>query len=393
MEFASEIHHADDDELARVAARWVDVDEALRYLAVDDAISNRDGITAFYCYPRDSCGNHNFYAYEDARHRFFFLPWDVGGTFDIANDRQGVPAWNDEVSDCDYRYFGDMQAPGCDLLIRALALSDQKPYRDALIELAAGPFQISKLHEYIDTLTRLIAPEVETDRFGPSVEYWKNSVAVLKRDLTFFHERIDALRKDDDPLNARLTVDKVNDWESVGSSAAILGLQRFSPPSTSLTHRLSKDNPLRGTRDLRVDFVFRNGEQSWDIWGALRLPFADAPVDLGIISTIQLRMHSDRLRTVNISLDSEQYTKKDEGIMYGWDVEIGPTPAIITLSLDTLSIPEWASPVPETPALIRASSAALRISPYAVGVLDTGFFSPGVTDTGFVQIDEIRFIP
>src|SRR5690606_36614630 len=114
------------DELRATLARFMDLEQLARYMAVDDAILNVDGVTAFYTDDRGWLANHNFFLYETAGGQFTLIPWDLDSTFDTLAYYGRVPRWTETATDCEQSHsvwVGEsrVRAPGCDPLFRALA--------------------------------------------------------------------------------------------------------------------------------------------------------------------------------------------------------------------------------------------------------------------------------
>jgi spore coat protein H len=88
MELAKLINRADDATFGQKIESYVDVDQFLRYLAVNSAITNFDSFLST---------GHNYYLYCDpADRRFHFLPWDMNLSF-------GAYSWlgtAEQTADC-----------------------------------------------------------------------------------------------------------------------------------------------------------------------------------------------------------------------------------------------------------------------------------------------------
>src|SRR5690606_25470584 len=78
-QFADAVALSTSATFTEAMSPWVDLEQLLRYVAVDRAIKNWDGIMAFYSPSRP----HNFYWYHDAQGsgRFTLIPWDMDNTF------------------------------------------------------------------------------------------------------------------------------------------------------------------------------------------------------------------------------------------------------------------------------------------------------------------------
>ena len=72
IEFARLVNHADVDEFRTKIESFLDVEEFLRFIAVNSIIMSRDSYLG---------GRHNYFIYLDPRdNRFRFLPWDEDGS-------------------------------------------------------------------------------------------------------------------------------------------------------------------------------------------------------------------------------------------------------------------------------------------------------------------------
>ncbi len=144
-------------ELREALGAHSDLDYWARYMAVDDAILNYDGVTYFNTDDGSWSHNHNYYFYEDAPSHFLPIPWDVESTFWI-NPDHAAPHWTVVPEDCSatYPYWSGLAtAPGCDPVFLALA-SDLAPWRAAVRDLLDGPFAVDTMHEAIDRHEALI---------------------------------------------------------------------------------------------------------------------------------------------------------------------------------------------------------------------------------------------
>ncbi len=75
VDFARTVSGASDETFAADMGAWFDRDQFLTYLAVENAIAERDGILG-------EEGMNNFYLYQyDRQRRFTFIPWDKDTSF------------------------------------------------------------------------------------------------------------------------------------------------------------------------------------------------------------------------------------------------------------------------------------------------------------------------
>ncbi|WP_437963457.1 CotH kinase family protein [Sorangium sp. So ce260] len=204
--FAEDLASAEGaDRLAALSA-WTDVAELQRYMAVDDAILNFDGITTFYVGEDGSAENHNFFFYEEPESGTFRLvPWDLDNTLSWLSFQYfgEVPHWTETPAACpaDFAVYQGkelVRAPGCDVLFGALG-QDLEGYRSAVRELLDGPFGEGRLEEQVDRYAGLIRAAVSEDPHGPGLTTWMADVATLKRDLSQMRGRMRGLLGDEEP--------------------------------------------------------------------------------------------------------------------------------------------------------------------------------------------------
>jgi len=183
LEFQAELLASSAEQLPDVAERYLDVDATLAYLAIDQAISNWDGVTAFYCYDDVSCENHNYYWYQhDGEPRFALIPWDLDNTFE-PSPLGGVPELFELQDDCSLRFDAmgrTLRAPACDPLLRALVAGDAGRYVAQLDRLLEGPLSPGVIEGWIDELEAQLAPEVMTDARGPDFPTFQAAVGRLR---------------------------------------------------------------------------------------------------------------------------------------------------------------------------------------------------------------------
>jgi hypothetical protein len=182
-------------------AGLVEVDDLLRYMVVDRAIKNWDGVTALYTCPGGpgpDCGPwiHNYYWYHDtaADPRLHLVPWDMDNTFQYCDpyvDPHGygaarpVPNWNVKPASCaPIRVWEDSYVipSGCDPLLNLLASTQWPRFRQLGRELLAGPIRTSALQEKARLWAALIEPVVRED---PVIDYatWQQERDVLVDDI------------------------------------------------------------------------------------------------------------------------------------------------------------------------------------------------------------------
>jgi spore coat protein H len=408
LAFAGAILAASDADLPGVLAQYSDVDTLMRYMAVDRAISNADGITAWYSGSWGSV-NHNYYWYQDeAAPRFTLIPWDLHYTFELNTPFDGVPAWDDLDPDCGLRYPAfspdvPVRAPTCDPVMRGLALLDRSRYLAAVQELLDGPFQIDALNAKLDQWSSQIAEAVATDPNGPGQEGWEGAVARLRADLSWLRQRTQNVRDGVSTTPMAIVVPGPNDFEATDPLTFVLGARGMCNSASTLRYAPNQVDPLAGLVDARIDFEFRNQSEvlpdgAWQQWAAVNFDLAGAETDLVAagITSIRFVARADQARRLRVDIESPSNSQSSAGICIGWDVALTPEPQTITVQLADGAIPGWAAsrpnPPTDDPAAVYARATGLVLRPQTVGVQPTGLFPSGVTDPGFVEIDDVEFL-
>lgn len=402
--FAAELQGAPDAISRRQAlGHWTDLELLARYMAVDDAIANIDGATAFYCSPEDpaGCGNHNYFFYSsEDQSRFQLVPWDLDATMWPQTSYDNVPPWTVTPENCDARYrFGSdaatLAAPGCDPLFSGLA-ADLTDYDQALQSLLEGPFAPSVVEEAIDRHVALIADAVAVEPNGQSVERWQSEIGILKHNIPKLHARARARRNGLTPAALDLSVSRVNDFEALDDTLLTL-LPSLSNASstTNLTlagaGRSGGEPALEGLQSLLLSFEYRNQDQiPWGQWTNLALTFEGRPIDLSSLSGIRLTLRTDSPRVVRVDLDSGLYEASIEGIKFGWELSTSSAPLTIDLLFAQASLPVWAHPTSDQLPAILERVDALAFHPMCNGRDSNGLLAEGTTDAGFLEVDAIE---
>lgn len=149
IDFSRLLTLADDEEFARRAGEFLDLDKFARYLACEVLLSNYDSFLS---------NGQNFHLYLDpASEKFGFIPWDLdlswGGFFLLGTSREREQAsiWHPWVG----RHR---------LLERIIVVkSFRELYRAQLEELLARQFVPERLHRRIDELAAVIREPVAAE--------------------------------------------------------------------------------------------------------------------------------------------------------------------------------------------------------------------------------------
>jgi hypothetical protein len=172
-----------------------------RYMAVDDALDNCDGITAMYTANATSpeSTNHNFFWYQEPDGgASWLIPWDMGNTFTSCATFTAVPRWNTVPADCAKSYSvwdngGFVHAPGCDAVFQAIA-ARRDDYNAAVDQLLSGPFALEAMLGQIGRWSKFIHDAEVADPTGGGEQIWLASVEDLKKAIPVLRDRLKAFR-------------------------------------------------------------------------------------------------------------------------------------------------------------------------------------------------------
>jgi spore coat protein H len=402
VSFATEFNAADSSNSATVLGKWSDLSYWYRYMAVDDAIVNCDGITAIYAAGATGVtwGNHNFYIHQEQNRNFFWLVvWDLDATMTTCAQFASVPNWSIKPADCSVNYavWGDawVNAPGCDRIFQALA-QDRASYQSAVDQLLAGPFKEQTVLDKIDKWAAFIQSSVVADPTGAGESSWMTNVAQLKSTVPLLRQRLGMLRdgKPIDPLI--LSVTALNDFETTSSVGAKLGLVCYANTNTDCVYDVNTSNALVGQQDIRLNFTYRdptnNPGQGWQQWIYYFWTFAGGFHDLTQVARLHLVLRTDHPRTVRIDLESDLYQAPNKGIKFGWDVPVTNQPTTVDLLLDSAKLPSWGTGTTDVLANVRTHINGLAFNPSPVGRDALGYLGANASDPGYLEIDNVQFV-
>jgi hypothetical protein len=198
--FAGDLASADASHLSGALEQWTDRAYLARYMAVDDAIANCDGVTAMYSATATSptSNNHNYYLYQEPnRSVFWLIPWDMDLTLTRCLDFAAVPRWNTVPADCDRNYpvWGTayVRAPGCDRLFQAIA-ARRTDYETAVDRLLSGPFAVQTVLKKIERWSTFIHDAEVADPTTAGERAWLSAVKDLEGAVPVLRKRLRAIR-------------------------------------------------------------------------------------------------------------------------------------------------------------------------------------------------------
>lgn len=196
LTFSKELAAAQKSELPQIVAKWMDVDEIIRWAVVDRAIRNDDGPLHWYCF--DGCNNHNFYWYEEpTTGRLHLIPWDLDSAFaNIVSDANPVTPiadkWGEITNDCQPFPYGQWNIPQwsatCDPLIGTWTtfVDEREAVWAAFLE---GPFSAesteSILKQWAGQIHDATSEAAATHQDALGLEKWKAALSKLGSSLDF----------------------------------------------------------------------------------------------------------------------------------------------------------------------------------------------------------------
>jgi spore coat protein H len=373
--FASTIAAASESSFLADMAPWIDVDTVLRYIAVDRALKNWDGITAFYAptFP------HNYYWYHDSspKPRFHLIPWDLDNTFQAFDPfmhpqdwvtAAPLPDWNSHPANCDPRPVWTFDSalkvtpPRCDPFLDLLARTSWPRFTALGEELLAGPLKFTtmnaKVAQWLSALEPLVADDPTLDA-SDWIESASTFPQELRRTIQDFKGFLAEGLIDEAPqgpsleaLNAPteddgLHMDGITNFEfanaPIGPPAALWSSS--DPLSTIDALTWNTTSPLSGRADLRFDFTFRRSPGTYDEWVNLGLGSpGGGESDLRSYTSLVFQVVTDRPRRLRVRIASPAYDDVYGGIWQEFGVEFGVSanPSTVSMRLADFTYPAWA---------------------------------------------------
>jgi spore coat protein H len=395
--FAQALRSSPADQIPAVLDRFAGIDYFMRFMAVNDAINNYDGVTAFYCdqFGRD-CSNRNFFWYQSQTDdKFWLIPGETDGALQYHTPLEPVPPWNQAPADCNQRMTVEdalMMPPACDAIFRAAVAAGRPAYVAALDRLLRV-WNVDDLHQAVDGWAAEIADAVALDPAGPGPAGFRAGLSALRRDLGVFRDRLQALRDGARVAPFGLAPDGLTDFEGLAPLPVMLGMTSDANPHSGVVHNLNGDAPLSGAADVRLDFELANESEDarlsgFEQWVRWRLPL-DRPASLGGFNRIRLRIKPDSIRNVRFDVDSPRYPDGDESPRYGWTLLVPPRATEIVLERSNLRLPDGWGQGPVSADEVLEQVSALVVTPEPRGRKGDGLFPAGKTDTGYLQIDDV----
>ncbi len=436
--FAEAIEGSTPETFVERMESWIDLEHVLRYIAVDRAIKNWDGIMAFYSPYRP----HNFYIYHDdgPDPRFHLIPWDLDNTFwqfdpymypEQWITAPAVPDWNSTPTDCLPRPVWEADGstritpPRCDPFLDLLAQTSWSRFVEIGADLLKGPLSTDVLNARLAKRRAQIAPIVEEDILLDA-SAWESGVAELQNLLvkmrTDFQSLLDAGLIEEGPpvdddlpeevLNgetpdAGLSIDGVTNFEFAEPSAQTEPSFVFQYGDESATYEAlwNTESPLSGNADLLFNFLFTRNPSAaaYDEYVGVGIA-VDGEADVSGYDRVVFTLSTDKARSVRVKLDSPAYTDEWGGIWseFGIDLAVTPTPRRFSIRLSQFTYPSWAKDNwTEEQGFTVSDAAARQIVLERFGGLvfapSASFDASGElqeeTETGHLHIDNVYFRP
>jgi len=196
VSYYNAINSSNEQNFEQNLSSYMDFDYFLRYMAVDVAIKNWDGLRAWYWDNATQQGrNHNYFFYEEesSNGKIWIVPWDLdqsmkqtdnyfesgGGGF--GGFGQPLPQWNVSTTNCGSQNVGgsSLVPPNCDKLIKLTAATFWTRYVQLGDLLLKDIFVSQRLIDKINKYSNVISNAVQQD---PTINNgtWTNDVNSLK---------------------------------------------------------------------------------------------------------------------------------------------------------------------------------------------------------------------
>ncbi len=368
-----------------------------RYMAVDDAIANFDGITTYYTTgAADQAGNHNFYIYEEAADHYTIVPWDLEATLSTASTFGYVPPWQTTPADCTltYRAWADgnlrVIAPGCDPVFKALA-ADLTVYHAEAKRLLDGPFAEATMLATIDKYANSIRIEASADPHGPGAVNFEKAVNFLRADIPRLRSRLEFIQTGKTTIPLELATGETMGFEANDDYGLTVGTMLMCNPNSTVAVAVNQTDPIDGSQSLRFSFDFGNELTAWQQWALYHIPFAKGLVDLNALTGIRFKARTNQARFLRFDLVSPKDTLSNDGVHFGWDLSLTTVTQPFEVLFANARIPTWAKDPGDKLTDILATTASISYQPQCNGRGSTGLLPAGTTDNGWIEVDDIEF--
>ena len=209
IEFARLIHKSGDEAFEEKVEEYLDVDQFLRFIAVNVLLTNLDSFLG---------GSQNHYIYlEPESNKFQFFPWDMDSSFGVAQFWVGTPETCRDMS------IDHPAGKGHTLIERVLNIPRYKQiYHDYLDTYLNTIFAEEKMHQKIERVGAFVRPLVKmingrkaTDGFDAVLAERPNDLE--QQPLKYFvtKRRASVRRQLDGESEGHILFDKPPDWREI----------------------------------------------------------------------------------------------------------------------------------------------------------------------------------
>ena len=404
VNFYNAVNTSTSETFTEKVSPFIDFNYWIRYLAVDRAIKNWDGITGWYI-GDNYLLNHNFFLYEEekAGGKVWIIPWDLDNTFQRSDpfiDDADIPNWNEKAQSCEpvavFTATSYVIPSNCDKFTALVAENYWTEFVKTGNELLRKVYIPDNLIRRVDKYFSVIDTLIEKD---PHVNYnvWKNEVNVLKKNIRSLHSRffeyvnqIENIIDTSDystPFtgNGKLVIDCTNNFEFTPQDEKYRFCSLYHSKGSDGKVIHSVENPIWGTADIRLSFIINPIEDQvfYSEWIKTTLK-TKTMLDIRDCKEIRIHLSSDRQRYVWVGLGS--YAAED----YGWAIYVNDYPKMYRFRMDEISYPTW-DENGDPGMLERLLKECTGVSFAPAAAFDSQGELNG-PDTGFLRIDNIKFV-
>jgi len=425
ISYYNAIAASNEQNFAQTLSSYMDFDYFLRYMAVDVALKNWDGVRSWYSDRTAQLWavNHNYYFYEEENPdgKIWLIPWDMDQTFsawgpDPYYEQAGVPNWNVTPANCNGHPVNSgndyVRPPNCDKLTKMMAAV----FWDRFVKLGGQflneLFASQRLNAKIETYQRLISAHVDRDQNINSND-WTRYVNQLKSDLPSLAAKFsEHLRSGNqtvippvtppvtppsgeaNPNGRYISATLLNNFEVTPPSGGMSWVEKYFSPNSEGSAVYNTATPLDGAADIRFNVTFRKTDEQgeYDVWSNFQLGFDPSPANLSNLKEIRIDMRCDKIRSVRVALNNYKlYQEHGADSEYGWDaIQVTDEKRRVVLKMSELAYPSWANVTPNIKETLLKSVQTLMFLPNptwgANGSLATD------PEIGYLQIDNIQFV-
>jgi spore coat protein H len=412
VDFARAILASTKETFVQNVSPFMDLDYWCRYIAVDRAIHNADGIFTWYCDQKLTYkANHNYYFYQEENPggKIWLMPWDLPATLtrtDPIVDDLDMPDWYVEPDSCSARPIWSGQLgypPHCDNLIALTADALWDNFAKAGEQLLNTCFKADRLQKEIDDYATLIEPTIAQD---PTIELkqWQNNVKDLRSTVGILNTTYDDYIHKRTPVvdtagfttpfpdSGFLIDDRVNNFEFTPVTPLSSWTQVYTSTGSTVSLSIDTAAPIWGNSDLKCSFVFtpKDTPAAYAEWSEVHLYFKQ-PVDFTKLKRIKAHLKYDAPRGIFVHLLSNVYDSSGVKDTHGWwSSYANTTGKQYTFEMSQIEYPSWGDPDnPDILDTVLTSVTGIGFGPRPrfdnKGELSV---SP---DSGYLRIDNIIF--